>query len=559
MSKVMLTEEQLDLLVENELNRNQRAFRIMENDRVAYSEEVKRILFKQKTLIAQLEKEKEELETLVKCAESKAFRKRDEVVQRQLQLQLNEYDYVEYYIKKESQELKELQEKIEKTEKDLMELKNKYQIRDSCLEELKKQARKDENLETRLHVETVKFNKLTTENQLLREEIDHLLQERGKFNTMFQQIMGKLDSGKKVLMDLIEQSTMAYDKREEAFTKLDALRNKARQDLVQHSQEMRELKRRLDHETKLHDFVGAKGAKRINVDLETADNSKRNDREMLELHLQEYKAIIGQIKIFFNENDMDRLVSGLLKVEEDNYNLFSFINELNKEMGVLKEQVCEARGKIEEQTGENKKTVETQEASLTALREELVVRTYEADVAENNLTQCRAIVDRLLEGIQVIFRFLQCDPTPLLSLLGPNTTVTKFNYKLYMNLIEKRVTDINNLVWYLAYSKVAQRAEKLFPGQVSTLREQIMEHPDTILPKIIPSDKVVLSQPCPLCVEQEDISEVDETIARPLLKEEIEESMKEVLFAPETEDKMHNVSACRLPKSRRIMQRRFHS
>lgn len=61
--------------------------------------------------------------------------------------------------------------------------------------------------------ETVKFNKLTTENQVLREEIDHLLLERGRFNTMFQQVVGKLDSGKKVLMDLIEQSTMAYDKR----------------------------------------------------------------------------------------------------------------------------------------------------------------------------------------------------------------------------------------------------------------------------------------------------------------------------------------------------------
>lgn len=30
---------------------------------------------------------------------------------------------------------------------------------------------------------------------------------------MFQQVVGKLNSGKKVLMDLIEQSTMAYDKR----------------------------------------------------------------------------------------------------------------------------------------------------------------------------------------------------------------------------------------------------------------------------------------------------------------------------------------------------------
>lgn len=40
MSKLVLTEEQLDLLVQNELNRNRRAFRLMESDREAYPEEV---------------------------------------------------------------------------------------------------------------------------------------------------------------------------------------------------------------------------------------------------------------------------------------------------------------------------------------------------------------------------------------------------------------------------------------------------------------------------------------------------------------------------------------
>lgn len=59
----------------------------------------------------------------------------------------------------------------------------------------------------------MKFNKLISDNQKLRQEIDHLLIERGQFNQSFQQLVGKLNSGKKVLMDLIEQSTMAYDKR----------------------------------------------------------------------------------------------------------------------------------------------------------------------------------------------------------------------------------------------------------------------------------------------------------------------------------------------------------
>lgn len=147
----------------------------------------------------------------------------------------------------------------------------------------------------------MKFNKIITENQKLRQEINHLLTERGRFNNMFQQLVGKLNSGKKVLMDLIEQSTNAYDKRyeinihlngnfcfkislkknyfyrEEALTKLEALRTRAKQDLIYHSQEMRELKRKLDYETKLHDFVGAKGAKRINLDMENLKEAQKSN------------------------------------------------------------------------------------------------------------------------------------------------------------------------------------------------------------------------------------------------------------------------------------------
>lgn len=58
------------------------------------------------------------------------------------------------------------------------------------------------------------------------------------------------------------------------------------------------------------------------------------EKENMELHLQQFKTIIEQIKIFFNETDVERLASSFLKLEEDNYNLFSFINELNKEVSI---------------------------------------------------------------------------------------------------------------------------------------------------------------------------------------------------------------------------------
>ena len=557
---MQMTDVQIDNYAQIELERLQKSFRLMENDKEAFSDDVKKIVFKQKIVLKHLEREKKELETLLGCADNKALSKRESNVLKQLKDQLKEYEEIEDAIKKESQNLVELEEKIENIEKDEFNLKQKFQIPESDIEIIKKQEKIDENLETRLYVEKVKFNKLITENQKLREEINHLLSERGKFNGMFQQLVGKLNSGKKVLMDLIEQSTNAFDKREEAFTKLEALRQRAKQDLMLHSQEMRELKRRLDYETKLHDFVGAKGAKRINLDIENYKEAKKQlGKELMEVKLQNFKKIMENIKRVFNETDVERLAASFLKLEEDNYNIFSFINELNKEQGVLREQSCEIKVKIEEQREENKKIIEEQNVHLMELQENLEVATEEANKAKNDYQQCQIIIQNVLEGVQAVFRFIQCDPTPILQLLGDNTLITSQNCMLYLDMIERRVMDIVELIWYLSYSKVAARAAKLFPGQVSQLREPVMKSTKPAAPKILTSDKVVPTQPCPLCIEQNDISEVDESIAVPLNKKEIEDHVKDVMFSSEFEERLHNVSTCRLPKSRRIMQRRFQN
>lgn len=63
-----------------------------------------------------------------------------------------------------------------------------------------------------------------------------------------------------------------------------------------------------------------------------ANKTLGKEREAKELHLQEYKKILDNIKMYFREPDVERVVSSYLKIEEDNFNLFSFINELNKQV-----------------------------------------------------------------------------------------------------------------------------------------------------------------------------------------------------------------------------------
>lgn len=155
-------------------------------------------------------------------------------------------------------------------------------------------------LENRLDVVNKRAGVVMSENAQLRETIDHMLQERATFNVMWDRLVTKLNDGKKHLMDLIEQATLAYDQREDLCNKLQLMKEKGQNDKYTHIQEMRELQRKLDHDAKLQEFLEVKGQRRSNVELEEREaQRKKRMKEELERQHEEYEATMQRIKVQF--------------------------------------------------------------------------------------------------------------------------------------------------------------------------------------------------------------------------------------------------------------------
>lgn len=53
---------------------------------------------------------------------------------------------------------------------------------------------------------------------------------------MWQSMVTKFNEGKKYIMDLIDQSTLAYDQREELCNKLQLLKDRSENDKIMHIQ-----------------------------------------------------------------------------------------------------------------------------------------------------------------------------------------------------------------------------------------------------------------------------------------------------------------------------------
>ncbi|XP_056636600.1 coiled-coil domain-containing protein 63-like [Diorhabda sublineata] len=407
-------------MAEEELARLQRQLRIMEEDRMAFLEETGSKLRKQRTIIGRLRKEKEKIYEEINVATCLNQKRNDEKLIKKMSKLLEDYERYDKLVRKEKEELRELEIQIKKMEADSQRLRPKSVITDQDYENrLKMGEQSIQILKDRLENAVKKFCGILTKNKELREEIDHLLKERAGYNIIWESLLKEMQNRKKYMVELIEQASVAFDQREEWCTKLAALKKRAQSDYLAHTEEMREIQRKLDHDVTLREFLSVKGQKRILKDLEEKERKKRD----LQTQNQQNQLIMlentmKQIQTFCGENDVNKMASLYLKQEEENFALFNYVNELNHEIDLLQVTLNEIQAKIDEQIEISQSKEKERMHNLEFLRKQLEAAIKEANDSEENVKKVEFKLKSILEGIEEIFDLLSCDRGPILGLLG---------------------------------------------------------------------------------------------------------------------------------------------
>jgi hypothetical protein len=89
-----------------------------------------------------------------------------------------------------------------------------------------------QKLKNKLETQMIQFGTICTKNKQLRSKIEHILCLRRVFMSQWQRLVDRLSDGKKSMLDLIEEATIAYNQREEWCSKLQILRTRALHDLT---------------------------------------------------------------------------------------------------------------------------------------------------------------------------------------------------------------------------------------------------------------------------------------------------------------------------------------
>ncbi|CAH2242082.1 jg6614 [Pararge aegeria aegeria] len=283
--------------MEDEHLRLQRQIRMIQTDRQHRSLGVHPQFRRQDHLLRTLKKEYLNLYKDLKIARSGAHKKNDKKMKQELTGALLSRTEKDEECEESLILMEQLHELLRRKKKELLRINKKVVANNGELEVRRcLSENRLSSAENKLEVAMLRFNEVQCENKKVRQEIEHMLNDRALFNQSWTKMMSALNKGKKFLTDLFESSTLAYDQRDEWCAKLKSAHEKGKVDQMVQIQEMRDLQKAFDHEMKLYNFLAKKGIMRVNKkEEEREETEKKKEEEDVERDLEAHAKIFSDI------------------------------------------------------------------------------------------------------------------------------------------------------------------------------------------------------------------------------------------------------------------------
>jgi len=471
-----------------ELQRLQRQLRLMDGDRKAYCFESGDAIKKQKREIRQQEKEREELLKDLRLIESRSNQNKDEFnIENLGELGREKHD-VKSLISDEHKKQEELDAEIREWEKKIRnQHKNMGGVHMSGQHNVKvqKTVRK---LENQLQLANNSFSKSLEKNKEMREEIDSLRVERRRFENLYKKLEKELSQLRQEIGEVIDQSTQAYDSREEAQAKMILLKEKADKDLQQHNTEMKELVRIIDHDRKLRDFMNDKSKERHEdpqlvqwrqrKEATEAERKKASQTDSVE----SYEAAFARIKEISGEEDLDLLVNHFIEVEDKNFALFNYVNEQNNVIEMHQEKIQDINDDIERFQKQGVELEVQRKSILATLEERQKSASSASEDNAHKFTGVMKIIDQLRAGVDSLFGKISCDRASIDDMLGAQAGITDQNMLQYLGIIEERTNHLLLIHYYILSQKdyedfVKKQPSLLGEGPQAAATQPIIQPP----------------------------------------------------------------------------------
>ncbi|OBS60338.1 hypothetical protein A6R68_08490 [Neotoma lepida] len=435
--------------VDWELNRLQRQCKVMEVERRAHSKEVHQRIGKQLEEIRQLEMLRANLQMQISVAQTQVKRLRDTKHLGDMERLLKCRAQVQVEAQALQEETRALDKQIQEWESHILTQSKEASAPGVNLARKAKIQRRIRILEDQLERVTCHFDIQLVRNAALREELDLLRIERGRYLNMNHKLKKEMHLLRETVGALSSSSTFAYAAREEAKTKMGMLRERAEKELAQSETETQILQRQISHLEQLHRFLKLKNhdrqpdpdvvQKQEQRAWEVAEGLRKTSQEKL---LLRYEDALNKLAQLTGESNPDLLVEKYLELEERNFAEFNFINEQNSELHHLQEEIKEMQEALVSERASQDTWHLQQEQQCRVLQQKADKVRSESEQLAARMQTLRAQLEKLKADIQLLFDKAQCDSSVIKDLLGVKTYIRDRDMGLFLSTIEKRLVQL---------------------------------------------------------------------------------------------------------------------
>ncbi|XP_038968315.1 outer dynein arm-docking complex subunit 1 isoform X6 [Rattus norvegicus] len=310
--------------VDGELSRLHRQRKVMELERRAYSREVHQRIRKQVEEIRQLEMLRAKLQMQINVAQTQVKRLGDKKRLADMDHLLKCRAQVQIEIEALQEQNRALEKQIQDWETHILTQSKDISTPDVILDQKMKIQRRIRILEDQLDRVTCHFDIHLVRNAALREELELLRIERGRYLNMDRKLKKEIHLLQEMVGALSTSSTSAYTAREEAKTKMGMLQERAEKELAQSDTEAQILLRQISHLEQLHRFLKLKNhdrqpdpgvvQKEEQRAWETSEGLRKTSQEKLVLR---YEDTLNKLAQLTGESDPDLLVEKYLESLSD--------------------------------------------------------------------------------------------------------------------------------------------------------------------------------------------------------------------------------------------------
>lgn len=536
----------MDKSQEIEMTRAQREYRNYANGLYSLNENKSKIRYLKKNL-KQNQKEKISINTQLYVAFGSTHVKLYEENMRDVEKHVDCQEKMQDIIDVTKTQINHLNMQIKRTERGIHDLKMNSTSDHQHYGKLQNATKTLNMLENRVNVSKNRESMIISDNNNLRNIINNMLFDRALFNKLWQRMIERLAYDKKFFIDMVERAILAFNQGTDLCNKLDAIRDKGMRDKNHHIREILDLLRKLDSDHKAQVFLSVKGAYRQLSDLENREYKRR--QEFRDYHIETtdlYNGIIEKIIKFSNAGNITNALDQFNKREDAFFAHFNYMNELNYQIKLLNESTKHIYGVTDSIRNSNQRNEMNQINELDSLKSKLI---EEKETTLNELTKqtdCDKNVHQLLTKFHEIFKILKCDDKQLFSLLGDHNNITIFNVKKFLTILEERLNLILSYVYHIERSDSTEDDAGF-----------IVRNVDRNIDDPIPIEDIVVVQQCAECAEGVEVNRYDEEIVWPLNVADIKDRVRDKVRAPEIQYRLHNISKCRLPRSRMIVNKRY--